>query len=177
MMSNLYLSSKELHADTLGLSFLQYGQFSLTVTDAALEHQRDMRDGLRAFANLLASSAPATNSSWPRFFLQDFEVHAGDFRARTGVEMLAIGNVVQESEREEYLDWVTGNYEKWIGDAHLFRYGNTSLLSPEEYYPFFHMQSNRSDEFGERLPVPIAEEYIPYIGFSPPLVKYTLVVG
>ena len=154
----------------------QYEQFSLTVRDAALQQQKDMRDGLQAFANLLSSSAKALNQTWPEAYLPDFEVHAGDFRTRTGAEMLGLAYYVEEADRESYLSWVDANYEERTKEGHLMRYGDTNFLTPTDYYPFIHKDPTNGQDFTNRVPVNTSDFYFPYATFSPPLVQYTLLV-
>ena len=54
----------------------QFGQFSQTITHAALSHQHDIRDANEAFATLLTGYAETNNLTWPFVTVPLFEKYA-----------------------------------------------------------------------------------------------------
>ena len=105
--------------------------------DAAVGQQLRMRDAFIGFANHISSTAADTNATWPLFRIPLFELHAGQVRLQSGVEYIGIQYLVEPKDEDEYLEFVTSNYEDSIAEGHLIRYGNMDRLKPVGYNPHF----------------------------------------
>jgi hypothetical protein len=92
-----------------------------------------MRESLIGFANLISSSAKATNSTWPMIRVPDYEVHAGQLRKLTGAETNGFQPFVEPQDEEAYLEFITANYEEVIQEGHMVRFGNLNRLTPIGY--------------------------------------------
>jgi hypothetical protein len=104
-----------------------------------VDQQQRMRDALTGFANHISSSARQENATWPMYRLPDFELHAGSRRLEAGVEIVVFSPNVEPKDVEEYLEFVTANYEDVVNEAHMIRYGNTNRLNPVGYTPNFQL--------------------------------------
>ena len=136
-----------------------------------------MRDGVKAFANTMSATAEAVNATWPNFMLPHFETQAHDVIEQTSIELLAVSPYVKHEERKGYESFVQDNYEQWVREAHMVRYGHLGLLRPfgflDEigYFDYSDLQNPK------KLASPEREYYFPYIGFSPPPVSYVGLVS
>lgn len=116
---------------------LQFEQFARTVGDAAVNHQQRIRNALHGFAEQISSSARRENATWPMYRLPDYEVHAGIRRLESGSELMRLSPFVEKKDEEEYLEFVTANYEDSVIEGHMILYGNTNRLNPVGYQPHF----------------------------------------
>jgi hypothetical protein len=66
-----------------------------------------------------------------------YEIHAAQVRLQSGVEYLHCQYLVEPKNVEEYLEFVTANYEHSVVEAHMARYGNLDRLTPTGYVPYF----------------------------------------
>ena len=66
-----------------------------------------------------------------------YELHASQVRLQTGVEYIHCQYVVTSKDADEYLKFITDNYEDSVAEAHLARYGNLDRLIPTGYTPYF----------------------------------------
>ena len=98
-----------------------------------------MRDALTSFANHISSSARQENATWPMYRLPDFELHAGNRRLEAGAEIFTLSSSVEPKDKDEYLEFVTANYEDALNEAHMIRYGNTDRIIPVGYTPNFQL--------------------------------------
>jgi hypothetical protein len=121
------------------LLLYQFEQFARTVGDAAVEQQRQMRQSFVAFANLISSAAQQEKAKWPSFRIPNYEIHAGQFRLQSGAEFVGCSYFVASEDEEEYLTFVTQNYEDSIQEGHLTLYGNLDRLKPFGYTRNFTM--------------------------------------
>ena len=119
------------------LSLFQFAQFARTVGDSALGQQRRMRESYVGFANLISSSAQEANATWPMFRIPNYELHAGQVRLQTGTEVLGCSYLVKSSDVQEYLRFVTANYEASLLEGHMTRFGNMDRLATIGYTPNF----------------------------------------
>lgn len=116
---------------------MQFEQFARTVGDAAVDQQRRVRESYVGFANHVSSAAQQANATWPMFRIPDFELHAGQVRLQSGTEVIGCSYLVESSDVEEYLEFVTANYEANVKEAHLTLFGNLDRLAPIGYTPNF----------------------------------------
>jgi hypothetical protein len=107
------------------------------VGDAAVDQQLHMREAFVGFANLVSSSARQVNAKWPLFRIPDFELHTGQLRLQSGAEIIGCNYLIEPNEEEEYLEFVTANYEDSLIEGHMTRYGNLDRLTPIGYTPNF----------------------------------------
>jgi hypothetical protein len=71
------------------------------------------------------------------FRIPDFELHAGYVRLQSGTEVTGLSILVESSDAEEYLKFVTANYEANVIEGHMTRFGNLDRLTPIGYTPNF----------------------------------------
>jgi hypothetical protein len=107
------------------------------VGDAAVHQQQSMRDAYIGWANHISSTAQSLNATWPMVRIPDYELHAGQVRLQSGSEILGCSFVVESKDVDEYLKFVTANYEASVIEGHLTRYGNLDRLAPIGYTPNF----------------------------------------
>jgi hypothetical protein len=115
----------------------QFEQFARTVGDAAVDQQKRMRDAFIGLANHISSAAKDVNATWPLFRIPLYELHVAQVRLQSGVEYLHCQYVVEPKDAEEYLKFVTANYEYSVFEAHMIRYGNLDRFTPTGYVPNF----------------------------------------
>ena len=102
-----------------------------------MEQQRQMRDAFVGFAHHISSTAQDLNATWPMVRVPNYELHAGQVRLQSGAEIIAFSAFVEQNDEDEYLDFVTTNYEDNLKEGHLIRYGNLDRLIPVGYTPNF----------------------------------------
>jgi hypothetical protein len=107
------------------------------VGDAAVDQQRRMREAFVGFANHISSTAEDVNATWPIFRIPHFELHAAQVRLQSGVEYIGCQYLVEPNDADEYLKFVTANYESSMVEGHMTRYGNLDRLIPIGYTPNF----------------------------------------
>jgi hypothetical protein len=107
------------------------------VGDAAVDQQRRMREAFVGFANHISSTAEDVNATWPIFRIPHFELHAAQVRLQSGVEYIGCQYLVEPNDADEYLEFVTANYESSMIEGHMTRYGNLDRLIPIGYTPNF----------------------------------------
>ena len=117
--------------------FMKFTQFARTVGDSAVDQQKRMRQSFVDFANHVSSTAMDVNATWPLFRIPRFELHAGQLRLETGVEFMYCNYMIDSKDTDEYLEFVTANYEDSVFEAHMIRYGNLDRLNPGNYTPSF----------------------------------------
>jgi hypothetical protein len=89
------------------------------------------------FANLISSMAQGENATWPLFRIPDFELHAGQIRLQTGAEVIGCTILVDSKDGDDYLNYVTNNYEDSLREGHMTLYGNLDRLTAIGYKPNF----------------------------------------
>jgi len=114
---------------------VKFAQFARTVGDAAVDQQKRMREAFDGFASLISASARRTNATWPMVRIPDYELHAGQVRRQSGAEIVTFRSFVEKEKNEEYLKFVTANYEENVKEGHMIRYGNLDRLTPIGYTP------------------------------------------
>ena len=115
----------------------QFEQFSRTVGNAAVDQQQEMRDALFAFANFFSQSAYDVGAKWPIYSLPNYELHANSVLKQSGMEILSVTQYVKDSDKSTALKYVDENYERWVYEGHMTRYGNLDRLTPIKYQPNF----------------------------------------
>jgi hypothetical protein len=73
------------------------------------------------------------------FRIPNFELHAGQVRLQSGTEVIGCNSLVGSSDVDEYLKFVTANYEASLYEAHMYCFGNVDRLAPIGYTPNFTM--------------------------------------
>ena len=96
-----------------------------------------MRAAFFGFANHISSTARDLNATWPLFRIPMYELHASQVRLQSGVEFLHCQYLIEANDAENYLKFVTANYEDSVAESHLARYGNLDRLTPTGYTPYF----------------------------------------
>ena len=96
-----------------------------------------MLESYVGFANLVSSSAYEANATWPMFHIPNFELHAGQVRLLSGSEVIGCTYLVDSIDGDEYLEFVTANYEASSIEGHMTLYGNLDRLTPVGYTPNF----------------------------------------
>ena len=102
-----------------------------------MDQQRQMRDAFVGFAHHISSTAQDLNATWPMVRVPNYELHAGQVRLQSGAEIIAFSAFVEPKEEDEYLEFVTVNYEDNVKEGHVIRYGNLDRLMPIGYTPNF----------------------------------------
>ena len=98
-----------------------------------MDQQRQMRDAFVGFAHHISSTAQDLNATWPMVRVPNYELHAGQVRLQSGAETVSCFSFVEQNDEDEYLDFVTTNYEDNLKEGHLIRYGNLNRLIPVGY--------------------------------------------
>jgi hypothetical protein len=104
-----------------------------------VDQQQRMRESYIGFANHVSSSAQQANATWPMFRIPNFELHAGQVRLQSGTEVIGATFLVESSDVDEYLKFVTANYEALVIEGHITLYGELDRLAPIGYTPNFTM--------------------------------------
>ena len=122
----------------------KFAQFSRTVGDAAVEQQRKMRLSIIAFSRFFSQSAYDAGAPWPFYALPKFELHASSVLLQSGNELLSINQFVKEKDEAAVLEFANNNFENWIAESHMIRYGNLDNMpkSTEHYHPYFTVSRN-----------------------------------
>jgi hypothetical protein len=107
------------------------------VGDAAVDQQHLMLGAFVGFANQISSTAQNFNATWPFFRIPLYELHAGNVRQQSGVEYIYCQYMVDSKDADQYLEFVTANYEDSIMEGHMALYGNLDRLTPIGYTPNF----------------------------------------
>jgi hypothetical protein len=102
-----------------------------------VDQQRQMLQSYAGFANVISSSARQKNATWPFFRIPDFELHGRQARLQSGSEFIGCTYVVYPDDEDEYLTFVTDNFEESIKEGLMTRYGNLDLLVPAGYIQNF----------------------------------------
>jgi hypothetical protein len=118
-------------------SICQFEQFARTVGDAAVDQQQVMRRSYDGFAEFISVAARRENATWPLFRVPDFELLAGKIRLQSGSELVGCTNLVDAEDEEEYLKFVSDNYQDSLQEGHMSLYGNLDRLVPMGYTPNF----------------------------------------
>lgn len=105
--------------------------------DSAVDQQKRTRDAFVGFANHISSTAQDVNATWPIFRIPHYELHANQVVLQSGVEYIYCQYMVDSEDEDEYLDFVTANYEDSMVEAHMTHYGNLNRLTPVGYTPNF----------------------------------------
>lgn len=101
--------------------------------DATVDQQRRMRQEYVSFANLVSSAAYRENATWPMYRVPNFELHAAQVRLQSGSEVFGIQSIVEQQYGDQYLEFVTANYEDSLREGHQTLYGNLDRLIPVGY--------------------------------------------
>jgi hypothetical protein len=135
---------------------IQFEQFSRTVGNAAVDQQKEMRDGFVSFCSFYSQSAYEVNATWPIYALPNFEAHAGNMMKQTGVEILKVAHYIKDVDAKAALEYANQNYERWFVEGHMTRYGNLNRLNATKtnYHPYFTLH----DHNGTRVPDEVQRE-------------------
>ena len=112
--------------------------YAKALTDAALEHQRDIREALLGFSQFLSTHAMTNDLLWPFVTIPLFEAYAETARRQGRLEMISTNTYLQEKNREAYVNYATDNL-KWVQDGHRFQYGHLDHLLEsveQSYHPY-----------------------------------------
>lgn len=148
---------------------IQFDQFSITLENAVVSQQRDIRKALVAFSDLLSSTAEEKGTEWPFFTMPDFELHAHNFLSLAQSEFVGVLNILADQDRIDFEKYAMDNYRGWIREGHLRRYGNLSNLNAAGFHPFI---SRSGSDFGSFDPEDILPSYAVSWTFSPPPISY-----
>jgi hypothetical protein len=69
----------------------------------------------------------------------------------TGTEAIGCSFLVELKDADEYLKFVSANYESSVIEGHMTRYGNLDRLTPINYTPNFTTITNEPDAFDRPL--------------------------
>ena len=105
--------------------------------NAAVDQQQEMRDALFSFANFFSQYAYGNGEKWPLASLPNYELHASTVLKQSGMELLSITQSVKDNDKSDALQYVDENYERWVFEGHMMRYGNLDRLTPIKYQPNF----------------------------------------
>lgn len=111
------------HSSVCLTTSFQFEKFSETIGSAAIQQQRNVRNGFRQFANIFTASAQSADAVWPFYTLPLFETYAEYAKKQTGAEVIVFCNVVPASERASYEEWALENYNETIVESHMLAYG------------------------------------------------------
>lgn len=155
------------------LDYSQFEKFSRTVGDAAIEQQSNIRDALRALANVVSGAAKTSNQSWPLVTIDLFEVYARDALVQANTEFFAIWPLVTPETKEGFVNFTTSNYKDKIHEAHMLARGNLDRLiqNTSFYKPFISKAVPGQGYF----PDDDRDLYFPNWQFSPPPSTYGIV--
>ena len=130
-----------------------------------------MRDGLKALSNSVTATSDALHATWPFFVPPHFETQASDIITQTRIELILMANYVDHQDRETFENFTAANYEEWVREAHMVRYGNLDLLKPFGFFPNI-SQYDYTKIPPEKERASDREYYLPYVVSSPPPVTY-----
>mmetsp|Transcript_18107 Transcript_18107/g.36476 ORF Transcript_18107/g.36476 Transcript_18107/m.36476 type:complete len:1137 (+) Transcript_18107:96-3506(+) len=145
-----------------------FEKFSETIGVAAMQQQKNVRDGFEAFANILTASSQSANAVWPYYTLPLYETYARYAIEQTGVEIMVVNNVVPKSERVSYEAWTAEHYYEAAMEAHMIRNGNLDQL-PDNSTFIPHITRASPDG---NIPDIERESYFAVWNWSPPPFSY-----
>ncbi|CAB9520226.1 Receptor-type guanylate cyclase gcy [Seminavis robusta] len=109
-----------------------YAQFARSLADSAILQQKDLRDGYRGLADQMALNAEIAGddgvAKWPFFWPPKFEHTAKDFFRVSNCEWVAVNNVVEEKDRDAFVNFTTAHYRDAYKESHMIRHGNLDRL-------------------------------------------------
>lgn len=152
----------------------KYYQFARSLADASLDQQESLRDSLKSLANEITAYGELTTTingttSWPYVVLPQFESFAMGYFDHSDGEFVGVNNLVYHEDREEYTEWANANYQDWILEGHMLKYGHDNFLDtdPSLYHPYI------SKKMPDSYPPDDARPYYsPRTSQSPPMRSY-----
>ena len=137
-----------------------------------------MRVGLKALSNSITSTSDVLNATWPFFVPPHFETQASDIITQTRIELISMANYVDHQDRGAFESFTTANYEEWVREAHMVRYGNLDLLKPFGFSPnISQFEFTGNSQRPKKVKAPARDKYLPYVAYSPPTVTYVGMVS
>mgnify|MGYP005862890217 CR=1 FL=1 len=109
-------------------TLFQFEKFSETIGNAAIDHQKNVRDGFEQFANTLTASSQSASADWPYYTLPLYESYAQYTRQQTGAEMMIVASAVTSSERASFEEWSSEHYYEEVAESHMIGHGNLDKL-------------------------------------------------
>lgn len=91
-----------------------------------------------ALGHVISSQAELRNIEWPAFHLNDYEMHASDFRKLSRAEYVGVNNLVRYDEQEFFLNYTSAHFEEWVQEGHILAYGHLNRLNNDtsRFLPF-----------------------------------------
>eukprot|EP00934_Nitzschia_sp_Nitz4_P005403 Nitzschia sp. Nitz4//scaffold296_size27349//382//4345//NITZ4_008196-RA/size27349-snap-gene-0.39-mRNA-1//1//CDS//3329546261//5393//frame0 len=145
-----------------------FDKFGDAVGQSARLHQKILRNSFKMLADTLAVDAVNSGTPFPYYNNDYYEIHAGIALNHTGAEFVTVFPLVEEEERETWLNYSTEYHSEWARAGHMIKYGNLDRLDESNYVP---AMLQHTEEEGW---VPDDEwyEYWPMWLYSPPPVQY-----
>ena len=148
-----------------------------------MEKQVAIRAGFQFLTDQVTVTAETWNATWPMFTVPLFEIYGRDFRALTGMQILAIANHVYERDREAYVNWTVAHHQAMVQEGHMIQSGSLDTLDPVGFNDFISMVSTKkhvlthgqtmaiwvilthrtlqATDLGTLAPMPVKEDYYP----------------
>jgi len=111
------------------LLLVQYQTSIETARDVTAGHIQNIHQAFHGLASMYTATAVKYNMTWPFVTMPVFEVHGSHAREQSGVEVFAFAPIVQQSQREEWLEY-SWNHQGWIEQGREINVGQKNALNP-----------------------------------------------
>jgi hypothetical protein len=128
------------------------------------------REAASTFADTIEVTSKLTNATWPFYDFEDIGIFAQEQTEAKYLEQISYLTRVSHDQREDYLDFQEGIYERWVKDGHQRAYGNLNVLEQGGYMDDILGWSPEGV-----FPRPDLEEYYPLSFRYPPPNSYFVV--
>lgn len=152
----------------------QFQQFSTAVADAAVLQQQTVRNAFRSASNAITTLAYTNNATWPFYTVPYFETLAKNFVIQSRAEIFTIFPRVGREQRAAWDSYSSRNYQSWVKEDHLLRYGDLSHLddNTSKFHPFITMSGPSGSGL---VPEVVKDQYFVSWCNSPPPMTYGMI--
>ena len=142
------------------------------MASAAVNQQLSVRNAFESTSSAITTLSYTNNATWPLYTVPFFESLSANFFNQTRAELLSFFPKVERDQRMAWEEYSARNYQDWVKQGHLMRYGDLSHLdgNTSKFHPYISMKSPTG-----LVPDVVKDEYFVSWCNSPPPMNYGMI--